>query len=642
MYGLIWKRWLSPTQRLSDPEKHWPSRLAVGVCRWVKGGMKTRSHLAITALFLISISASISTGQTSTIDVPAHTTTWYQHHILAIDEDGNALTPNIVVSGPDKSRHYKGSFTKMEGEDTRNARVNSLALERAVNTGVHTDPPPFSPSMALALKGRERLSNYLTAMFRDVAQTHPDEVIVYIHGGLNNINGAIAKAAMLSDVLATQRKYFIGICWNSNLMPTYDQHLFVVREGLHQKGKAIITSPVMLLADVGGAAVRLPLNLVNFLYQDAYTTRPDATTRTKLANARFTQIFYAPETDTKTPLNRIKISYGADERSPLEMWSEFGRWLVTTPAKASSTVFLDTLGIQPWKNMLRRTRTMFERESEFIPQLYYEDAKLLARYERSTVSPPRFIDQLNYTGRKGATWHFCNQLEQNLTARNNAGEPKVTIIGHSMGAIVTCEMLQRFHRLPVDNVVLMAAACSINDFKNKIIPYLEEQNLRADFAMAAPNNPKFSAPVIKTQLYNLCLNDAAEHIEPNPGQLDLSQRGSLLTWIDTLYQTPESENDRTFGRWVNAVLATDDVPADVLGRITIKSFGLDRHRTEKIPIYTDAPGSTKLVDEPTKHGEFTRYQEGERKRKSNFRFWDPKYREIEEGEVKPGISSSGR
>ena len=87
--------------------------------------------------------------------------------------------------------------------------------------------------------------------------------------------------------------------------------------------------------------------------------------------------------------------------------------------------------------MLRRTRTMFERESEFIPQLYYEDAKLLARYERSTVSPPRFIDQLNYTGRKGAMWHFCNQLEQNLTARNNAGEPKVTIIGHSMGAIVT-------------------------------------------------------------------------------------------------------------------------------------------------------------------------------------------------------------
>ena len=111
-----------------------------------------------------------------------------------------------------------------------------------------------------------------------------------------------------------------------------------------------------------------------------------------------------------------------------------------------------------------------------------------------------------------------------------------------MGAIVACEMLERFHRLAVDDVVLMAAACSIRDFKDKIIPFLEEQDLRANFAKAAPDQEKLYAPFIKTRLYNLCLNDTAEHIEPNPGRpLDLSQRGSLLTWIDTLYQSPESE-----------------------------------------------------------------------------------------------------
>jgi pimeloyl-ACP methyl ester carboxylesterase len=272
---------------------------------------------------------------------------------------------------------------------------------------------------------------------------------------------------------------------------------------------------------------------------------------------------------------------------------------------------------------------MFERESEFIPDLVYGDADLLARYQRSIASTPRFIDDLNYTGRKGAMWHFCKQLETNLSTRNAAGEPKVTIIGHSMRAIVTSEMLQRFHRLPVDYVVLMAAACSIRDFKDKIIPYLEEQNLRADVARVAPNDPKLWTPLLKTQLFNLCLNDTAEHLEPNPGQLDLSQRGSLLTWIDTLYQSPESENDRTFGRWVNAVLATDDIPSSVLDRITIKGFGLDRHRTQTSPVYTDAPGSTKVIDEPTKHGEFARYEEGAKKRKSNFRFWEEKYRMLE-------------
>jgi hypothetical protein len=328
-------------------------------------------------------------------------------------------------------------------------------------------------------------------------------------------------------------------------------------------------------------------------------------------------------------MDRINIFTGGDERATFDRWFvEFGRWLITTPVKASSTLFLDTLGLQPWKNMLRRTRTMFERESEFIPNLVYEDADLLAWYQGKEVTTPQLIDQLNYTGRKGAMWHFCNQLMFNLTARNAAGEPKVTIIGHSMGAIVTCEMLHRFHRLPVDDVVLMAAACSINDFKNKIIPFLEEQNLRAEFAAATPNNPKFSGPVLKTQLYNLCLNDMAEHIEHNPGQFDLSQRGSLLTWIDTLYQSPESENDRTFGRWINAVLATDDIPSGVLGRITIKGFGLDRRRKLGSPVYTEERSSTQVVDEPTKHGEFTRYQ-GAKKRKSNFRFWDPKFRKLE-------------
>jgi len=66
----------------------------------------------------------------------------------------------------------------------------------------------------------------------------------------------------------------------------------------------------------------------------------------------------------------------------------------------------------------------------------------------------------------------------------------------------------------VDNVVLMAAACSIRDFKDKIIPFFQEQELRAEFADAGCGQAKLYAPLIKTRLYNLCLNDTAEHIEP--------------------------------------------------------------------------------------------------------------------------------
>ena len=573
------------------------------------------------ATVVVGVSGSLFIAYAGTGELPAtiptHSEEWYQHHILAVDEDGNGRLPVVSFSGPANDRRYKADHQKkIPDEDTRNAFLKKNGQ--------------MSPGLNVALQGRAPLLEYVGAMFQAIGERHPSEVIVYIHGGLNNIDGAIAKSAMLADRLDAENKFFIGICWNSNLMPTYDQHLLAVREGLHQKEKAIVTAPAMLLADVGGSVVRLPLNLIDFLYQDAYVLNPNAFTRTKLADARYKQIREEYKAHKKTDLVALDVSKERDERSFSQIWfRDFGRWLITEPVKVSSTVFLDALGVQPWKNMVRRTRTMFERESEFIPALDYKDADWLAKQQKPPVLTPRFIDQLNYTGRKGAVWHFTKQLEENSIGWDSKNQPTLTIIGHSMGAIVACEMLERFHRLAVDDVVLMAAACSIRDFKQKIIPFLEEQDLRWKFSQAAPDQRQLCVPLIKTHLWNLCLNDTAEHIEPNPGQLDLSQRGSLLTWIDTLYQSPESENDRTFGRWVNAVLSTDDIPANLLGRTHIKSFGMDRPRKEGSTLYTEVESATEMIDEPTKHGEFTRYN-GPKKRTTNFRFWHTKYREREE------------
>jgi hypothetical protein len=281
---------------------------------------------------------------------------------------------------------------------------------------------------------------------------------------------------------------------------------------------------------------------------------------------------------------------------------------------------------------------MFERESEFIPLLEYEDADRLNTYliKRFPHNPPqdtvKFLDNLNYTGRKGAMWHFGKCLVDRKADPAPGERPTITIIGHSMGAIVACELLQRFHMLPVDNVVFEAAACSVSNFKTNVIPFLEEQNLKANLLSKLPTlEGNDSGNVVKTHVYNLCLHDDAENAEKNPGELDLSQRGSLLTWVDTLYQSPESENDRTFGRWVNAILATDDFPDDILDRITIKEFGRDRlrERHKNLPIYTVEDDGGPKIAEPTKHGEMTRYEPGVKKRKSNFKFWSKEYRERE-------------
>jgi hypothetical protein len=550
----------------------------------------------------------------------------YEHHILAVDEDGSALLPTVERSpAKDGTYRYKASHKKLEGEEIRGAKVNSDLL-KAEAPG--DKPLPYNKRIEVALQGRKPLYTYLDEMFEEVRERKPSEIIIYIHGGLNNIDGAIAKCAALTDMFNEQHEpaYFIGICWNSNLMPTYGQHLFGVRDGLHQPPKAIATSPAMLIADVGGAAARFPMNLASFLLRDAYTVNPKGFTRRKLADRRYEQI----RKSTKDPkLKGLTVGDARDERSrALLVGSDFGRWVITYPVKVPATLLLDVFGVQPWKNMLRRTRTMFERESEFIPMLEFEDAVGLNKY---LGYPPDnavpFLDTLNYTGRKGAMWHFGNYLTSGR-ATWAPKEPKITIIGHSMGAIVACELLQRFHALPVENVVFEAAACSVSNFKTNVIPFLEEQNLRTQIATLEGKDP---ADVVKTHVYNLCLNDDSEMAEKNPGELDLSQRGSLLTWIDTLYQSPESENDRTFGRWVNAILATDNFPSDILDRITIKEFGRDRLKKDhlNVPVYTVEDDSGPKIAEPTKHGEMTRFEPGVKKRKSNFKFWSKEYRERE-------------
>ena len=272
----------------------------------------------------------------------------------------------------------------LDGEEIRGAKVNS-ALLKAAAAGEKPKEQPYNDRMATALQGRKPLYKYLDAMFAEIRERKPKEIVIYIHGGMNNIDGAIAKSAVLTDMFEEQHtsQYFIGICWNSNLMPTYGQHLFGVREGLHQGPKAIATSPAMLIADVGGAAARLPMNLASFIWQDAYTVNPRGFTRRKLADRRYKQIRKSAK---HTQLERLIVGDANDERSlALRVGSDFGRWVVTYPVKLPSTFFLDLLGVQSWKNMLRRTRTMFERESEFIPLLDYEDADRLNTYRLSVI-----------------------------------------------------------------------------------------------------------------------------------------------------------------------------------------------------------------------------------------------------------------
>ena len=143
-----------------------------------------------------------------------------------------------------------------------------------------------------------------------------------------------------------------------------------------------------------------------------------------------------------------------------------------------------------------------------------------------------------------------------------------------MGAIVLNQIMRQFLQLSCMNIVYMAAACSISEFVESVVPYLREHK--------------------RARVYNLCLHPIAEEIESSA--LEAAPRGSLLVWIDNFLSSPETTPDRRLGVWENILQATHMIPSDLRGRIYIKGFSAGNN-----------------ADKPQTHSDFGRLE-----------FWNPK------------------
>src|SRR5205807_7605742 len=110
------------------------------------------------------------------------------------------------------------------------------------------------------------------------------------------------------------------------------------------------------------------------------------------------------------------------------------------------------------------------------------------------------------------------KLMKRLKREDDAGHYQITLVGHSMGAIVLNELVRRSTTEGVhyDNIVYMAAACSVRDFQRSVVPYMQRHTT--------------------TNFYNLCLHPVNEVRERHAA--DLVPRGSLLVWIDDMYSNP--------------------------------------------------------------------------------------------------------
>lgn len=199
---------------------------------------------------------------------------------------------------------------------------------------------------------------------------------------------------------------------------------------------------------------------------------------------------------------------------------------VTLPSKILLVPFIGGFGTPAWEMMKRRIDQMF-------------------------APPPR----------EGVVQVLLEKLAEKLQSSEYQDHIEITLAGHSMGAIVVNHILREFPKMRFRRIVYMGAAASVDDFRDTLIPYLTQHDEAqfSSFSLASRNE---SGEV------------AGEDFLP---------RGSLLVWIDEIFEPGYWVGQRRIGWWRTAKRASVD-PKVCSRMVFFKFVGMEQ--------------------DPQKHGEF--------------------------------------
>ena len=213
-----------------------------------------------------------------------------------------------------------------------------------------------------------------------------------------------------------------------------------------------------------------------------------------------------------------------------------------------------------------------------------EEAKNITRLKEPSLDPDLEPEKSQPTGGLSVLMEKLRSLKK----KHDPQDYKVTLIGHSMGTLMLNELLRLYgdpeKDFEYDEIVYMAAACTIRDFEASVVPYLQRHK--------------------DSKFFNLTLHPEADARER--AAFDLLPRGSLLEWVDDYATNPSSFMELTLGKWNNAIMALHVIPETIRPRVTLKGFGI------RDPDFNSGPQSNR----PEAHGDFNDVTQ---------LFWQPKY-----------------
>jgi pimeloyl-ACP methyl ester carboxylesterase len=452
--------------------------------------------------------------------------------------------------------------------------------------------------------------------WRHEQQAEFKQVLIYLNGGLNTASKVRQQAEKQVPLMLEDGYYPIFLIWPTGALDTYLEQITFVRNGTRHRDPQIVRGSLYFGADIGQGLARAPVNYVNQLLRFVGTRNPfdDADKREFLLEPEIcrprdpedgpsaTSIAESEEeVCEETDLSRFGIEdcrvtaernlmTGRDpDRDPgpmLRRLPYYGLFLT----RFLSTPLLDAFGKTMWENMVRRTRTTIRRPIEY-------DIHLADVYEPEQIriieeDKQRFPNGIGAFARFFTMLQYCiapeepdpDAADQGPTC-SRAADPEVrrfwrdvdlTVIGHSMGTIVMNELIPLHPDLPYRNLVFMAAAASIRDTTRAMSPVISRANAvcpQCDASGGSGDRIRDRDNEAPPRFYNLMLhpkNDADELVA-----WGAVPSGSLLAWIDEMYEGPKTDIDRTMGKWRNLRAAKHVFPKEAQGNMLLRVFNWD-------------------------------------------------------------------
>ena len=321
-------------------------------------------------------------------------------------------------------------------------------------------------------------------------------LLFYFNGGLNSQAQIEQQAARQIPCMLADGYYPVFFAWDTEASGSYREQVSSIWDG--QVDRTLITrarTPLTVLGNIVSGLGHAPVDyfihgrrFVRALWRKpvcSLVVREDkkhtealrkcsAEQRTKFVDQVNGQI--SPDANVVTP---------PDTDARQSEVGKFATYSLLWPVRLASTPLAHGLGSAAWTNMLRRTRTTINRSIEFnlnrdvdrtnkCPNDFHER---MAQFTKGTGVFAQFFE-LTYRYYSGVKveppkWRCLGDQEEKeplpttdtatkeQLIRDALANAEITLIGHSMGAIVINELLERFNSLPYADIVVMASGSEL-------------------------------------------------------------------------------------------------------------------------------------------------------------------------------------